>query len=114
MNKKLRSFLLLAVATSGIATHIYAQPKLSKSNVKKVVTAMTLDEKAHPVVGMGMRFGLPAARKDSSKAPVNTSLQGPVIGAIKDKVSGAINETKPTAANSTSYIEELNGFAIGM
>lgn len=89
MNRKLCYFLLLAVATGSITTSTYAQPKLNKGNVKEVVAAMTPDEKAHLVVGMGMRFGPPAARKDSGQAPANTASQGPVIGTTEDKVPGA-------------------------
>jgi len=93
MNKKFCYYLLLVVATGSFATHVYAQPKLNKNNVKDVVAAMTLDEKAHLVVGMGMRFGPPAARRDSSKAPANTTSQGPVIGTTEDKVPGAAGTT---------------------
>jgi hypothetical protein len=44
-----------------------AAPQLEKNSVKEIVTAMTLQEKTHLVVGTGMRFGPPLGRRDSAK-----------------------------------------------
>lgn len=55
-------------------------PKLGKNSINEVIAAMTLEEKAHLVVGNGFR--MPGA------AP-----QGPVIGQTQDKVPGAAGTT---------------------
>src|SRR5256885_452276 len=70
-------------------------PQLGKSSIKEVIKAMTLEEKAHLVVGMGMRFGPPAvatAKRDSSKTAI-TVAQGHVIGRTEVKVLGAVVAT---------------------
>ncbi len=87
--KKNLGYLVLLLATAGIAVHAHAQPKLNAGNIKEVVAAMTLDEKAHLVVGMGMNMGalMGNAKKDSGAA------QGPVIGTTQDKVPGAAGTT---------------------
>src|SRR3954451_10296187 len=66
-----------------------ALPQLGKNSVKEVIAAMTLEEKAHLVVGTGMRLG-PPARRDSAKAAVP---QQPVIGQTEQKVPGAAGTT---------------------
>src|SRR5882762_1879433 len=66
-------------------------PQLGKNSVKEVIAAMTLEEKAHLVVGMGMRFGPPQARRDSSKT--TAPQQQPVIGQTQQKVPGAAGTT---------------------
>ncbi len=45
----------------GLVVHVMAQnaPQLNRSNVKQVVAAMTLEEKAALVVGTGMNFQMP-------------------------------------------------------
>jgi beta-glucosidase len=67
-------------------------PKLGKDPVKKVIAAMTLEEKAALVVGTGMRMpGGPPPSPDA-KAPVNPPANppaGPVIGSTQSLVPGA-------------------------
>ncbi|MGD0754813.1 MAG: glycoside hydrolase family 3 N-terminal domain-containing protein [Bacteroidales bacterium] len=67
-------------------------PKLGKDPVKKVIAAMTLEEKVSLVVGTGMRmpFGPPpsANAKPPANPPANPP-SGPVIGQTKDLVDGA-------------------------
>jgi beta-glucosidase len=85
------SVLLVFLVLSG-----YSQAgntlKLGKDQVKKVISAMTLEEKAALVVGTGMRMpgGPPpsANAKPPSNPPANTP-QGPVVGATQSLVSGA-------------------------
>lgn len=57
-------------------------PQLGKAPVKNVISAMTLEEKAALVVGMGMR--MPGAQP---------SANGPAIGQTQDKVQGAAGTT---------------------
>lgn len=90
MKKNLGSLVLLIATTMSVSQHVHAQPKLNKNNVKEVVAAMTLDEKAHLVVGMGMNLG--PIRRDSSKSSAPAQ-QGPTIGATQDKVPGAAGTT---------------------
>src|SRR6476620_10003742 len=66
-------------------------PQLGKNSVKDVIAAMALEEKAHLVVGMGMRFGPAAARRDSTKS--SASQQQPVLGQTQQKVPGAAGTT---------------------
>ncbi len=66
-------------------------PQLRKNSVKEVIAAMTLEEKAHLVVGMGMRFGPQPPRRDSTKTPALQ--QQPVIGQTQQKVPGAAGTT---------------------
>ncbi len=70
-----------------------AAPKLGKDPVKKVIAAMTLEEKAGLVVGTGMRWpggappaGLPNAAGTHGSPNVTNS---PVIGQTQDLVPGA-------------------------
>jgi len=66
-------------------------PQLGKNSIKEVIAAMTLEEKAHLVVGMGMRFGPQPPRRDSTKTPALQ--QQPVIGQTQQKVPGAAGTT---------------------
>lgn len=75
------SFSLTASSQTGIS------PKLGKDLVKKVIAAMTLEEKASLVVGTGMRMpGAPPA--------VNTP-ESPVVGLIQDLVASAAGTSFP-------------------
>lgn len=75
---KVRSiFLALACAT---AISVCAQPRLSKSNIKDVVAAMTLDEKVEFIHGIGMG--------------VTGAGNGPVAGSVAGRVPGAAGLTQ--------------------
>src|SRR5579875_814387 len=94
-----RMLLATCAAWFFFCTQLQAQnnkplPQLGKSPIKEVIAAMTLEEKAHMVVGMGMRFGPPpAARRDSSNRSAAPVQNGPVIGHTQDKVPGAAGTT---------------------
>jgi len=67
-------------------------PKFGKDPVKKVISAMTLEEKAAFVVGTGMQMPggpPPSARNNQQGNPPANSPQGPVIGQTKSLVAGA-------------------------
>jgi beta-glucosidase len=89
------SVLCLAFFLSGSAQNT-AIPKLGRDPVKKIISAMTLEEKAALVVGTGMRMpeGLPPSLdgKPPSTPPAGTS-QGPVIGETESLVAGAAGTT---------------------
>lgn len=81
MKSKLSLLVVLFYAVfSGSILLAQQLPQLGKSSVKEVVKAMTLEEKAKLVVGLGMKF--PGA---------NTG--GPTIGQTEDKVPGAAGTT---------------------
>ena len=84
------SVLCLAFFMSGSAQS--TSPKLGKDPVKKIISAMTLEEKAALVVGTGMLMqGEPSPSPDGKPPathPENTT-QGPVIGATQNLVAGA-------------------------
>ena len=81
------SLLGLAIFVSGNSQNP-AGPKLGRDPVKKVVAAMTLEDKAALVVGTGMRMpgGPPPA---SNAKPGENPPAGPVIGQTKSLVEGA-------------------------
>lgn len=86
------SVLLVSCVISG-NSQTSNTPKLGKDPVKKVIAAMTLEEKAALVVGTGMRMpGVPAPATNNAKPPANppaTPLSGPVIGQTQTLVAGA-------------------------
>jgi len=80
-------------------------PKLGTSSVKQVVAAMTLQEKANLVVGMGFKMpGMPPPRKGQKPAPVD-------IGGFKlppsDPEAYEIPEKVPGTAGRTHAIPRL-------
>lgn len=82
----LGSFLLSGISQTGNA------PKLGKDPVKKVIAAMTLEEKAALVVGTGMRMPGGPPPSTNGKPPVNppaNTPSGPVIGSTQSLVAGA-------------------------
>ena len=96
------SLLCIAFSLTGITQNAVA-PKLGKDPVKKIIAAMTLEEKVGLVVGLGMKMpagmppmgpggpGAPGAPPSGSPSPA--SQQGPVVGTTQDLVSGAAGTT---------------------
>jgi beta-glucosidase len=89
------SVLCLSFFLSGNAQNT-SGPKLGKDPVKKVISAMTLEEKAALVVGTGMRMPGGPPPSDNSKPasgqtvnPPANAPQGPVVGATQSLVAGA-------------------------
>ena len=76
----MKKIILLSAAVLALAGCQNGEPQLATSSVKKVLKAMTLEEKAHLVIGMGM------AGNDGSSA---------VVGATQDIVPGAAGTTYP-------------------
>jgi len=90
--KRIIISLVLSIAffISGNSQNIIA-PKLGKDPVKKVIAAMTLEEKAALVVGTGMRMPGGPPPSPNGNPPANTPAlsSGPVIGATQSLVAGA-------------------------
>lgn len=87
----------------GIAQNL---PQLGKAPVRDVIAAMTLEEKAKLLVGVGRGFGAPpgqagrrdsgATRRDSAARPASAAgpaPTGPMIGNTEQKVPGAAGTT---------------------
>lgn len=70
-------------------------PQLGKNSVKEIVKAMSLEQKAKLVVGMGMVFHLPPPGKSKIKLPKGFKLPGQFQEAaqIPQKVPGAAGRT---------------------
>ena len=99
-----RSVTALAVVFSYFALTAQGQvkkplPKLGKSSLKQVVAAMTLEEKAKLVVGMGFKMpGMPPPEKGKKQQPVNIGgftlpPSDPEAYEIPEKVPGAAGRT---------------------
>jgi beta-glucosidase len=83
--------LFLACFVSGYAQNA-AAPRLGNDPVTKIVSAMTLEEKAAIVVGTGMKMsGGPAPSPDGKTPAISPAnpMQGPVIGKTQSLVAGA-------------------------
>ena len=76
----MKRIILLSAAALALAACQGGEPQLGKASVDKVLKAMTLEEKVHFVIGMGM------AGSDGSSA---------VVGATQDIVPGAAGTTYP-------------------
>ena len=76
----MKKIMLLSAAVLALAGCQSGEPQLANSPVKKVLKAMTLEEKVHFVIGMGM------AGSDGTTA---------VVGATDDIVPGAAGTTYP-------------------
>ncbi len=101
----------MVAATIIFATHLHAQqaaPQLGKSPVKDVVNAMTLEEKAKLVVGMGFRFASPVpVKRDSSAARRDTAAAVPAFRLPPIDPADDIPEKVPGAAGRTHAIARL-------
>ncbi len=92
-------FLTFSVFMVILPIEIHAQttllPQLGKNSIKDIISAMTLEEKVHLVVGMGMnKAAIPSSIKDSNDNTSHSLLaNGPVIGQTMDKVAGAAGTT---------------------
>lgn len=94
-------FLFGISIVSIIACKNNANPKLGDSPIKKVVAAMTLEEKANFVVGMGMKFDIPDSilkKMPGGKNPFTPGEDkkkesGPVVGTTEVLVPGAAGTT---------------------
>jgi beta-glucosidase len=101
MKKFAQPLLWLAAAFSfSIKLHAQSGPQLGKSPVKTIIAAMTLEEKAKLVVGMGFRFQSPVPRRDTgANAARDTTVRRPQMPAadpadnIPEKVPGAAGRT---------------------
>ncbi|OFY43594.1 MAG: glycosyl hydrolase [Bacteroidetes bacterium RBG_13_44_24] len=102
MRNKLLVFLI--ISSMGLISFSQTAPQLGKDPVAKVIGAMTLEEKASLVVGMGMRMnfsgGAPGQqgqgrppRPENANPPANALPGGTVIGQTQDLVAGAAGTT---------------------
>jgi beta-glucosidase len=92
MKRILISSVLIFVFLMSASSQIANTPKLGKDPVKKVIAAMTLEEKASLVVGTGMRMPGGPPPSPTGNAPGNPPAaqpSGPVIGETQSLVAGA-------------------------
>jgi beta-glucosidase len=85
---KNKIIILTLTLSVGLISYAQTAPQLGKDPVKKVVAAMTLEEKATLVVGGGMR--MPGAPRETARALEQMS---PVVGQTQDLVPGAAGTT---------------------
>ena len=107
LDRLIKLFLTGIVLSLSISLMAQNAPKLTKSNIKQVISAMTLEEKAKLVVGTGMNFQMPPPgngdRPDSTRRQNRPGGQnppggqdrqgGPTIGSTEVLVNGAAGTT---------------------
>jgi len=104
INHKLTFTTALLVLAGLFQSQVQAQagkplPKLGKSSVKQVIAAMTVEEKAKLVVGMGFKFpGMPAPKKGEKQKPIDIGgfklpPSDPEAYEIPEKVAGTAGRT---------------------
>lgn len=94
MKKSILLFIVLCLIFIPGKSQNGQEPQLGKDPVKKVIAAMTLEEKASLVVGVSSRRGggqPPAAGQNAPAAPPS----GPMIGQTQSLVAGAAGTTYP-------------------
>jgi len=99
---KLIAALLLTISVFTLSVKAQATkplPKLGKSSLKEVIAAMTVQEKAKLVVGMGFKFpGMPAPKKGEKPKPIDIGgfklpPSDPEAYEIPEKVAGTAGRT---------------------
>ncbi len=109
-NQRAMPFFALATALL-LTTQTHAQasaPQLGKAPVKDVIAAMTLEEKAKLVVGMGFRFQSPVpTRRDSSTAKKDTTSAAPAFKLPPIAPGDDIPEKVPGSAGRTHAVPRL-------
>ena len=80
-----KTILLVAAI---VCTQLISAQKNKQPTAKELVSKMTLDEKVHLLVGMGMKMPAGISLPDGSKTQ-----DGPVVGETLDKVEGAAGTT---------------------
>jgi beta-glucosidase len=102
INYKSIAWLLMVISLFTLTANAQAKkplPKLGKSSVKQVIAAMTVEEKAKLVVGMGFKFpGMPAPAKGEKPKPVDIGgfklpPSDPEAYEIPEKVAGTAGRT---------------------
>jgi len=107
LDRLIKLFLTGIVLSLSISLMAQNAPQLTKSNIKQVISAMTLEEKAKLVVGTGMNFQMPPPgngdRPDSTRRQNRPGGQnppggqdrqgGPTIGSTEVLVNGAAGTT---------------------
>ena len=86
MNKVL--FTTIICLSLFVQANAQRKPQLGKNTNEEVIKAMTLEEKARLLVGMGMKLPFPVPGLDD-----NAPGGGPVIGASENEVPGAAGTT---------------------
>ena len=100
--------VMLAILLSAVAFNAHAQakkpvPQLGKSSLKAVIDAMTVEEKAKLVVGMGFKFpGMPAPDKGEKPKPIDIGgfklpPSDPEAYEVPEKVAGTAGRTHAIA-----------------
>jgi beta-glucosidase len=101
--KWISTFAAAIILPASILAQEQQVPQLGKASVKQVVAAMTLEEKAKLVVGMGFKMpGAAPARRSNTDRPKSDSVSkegfqlppvDPTDAAIPEKVAGAAGRT---------------------
>jgi len=102
INYKPIATLLIAISAFVLTVNAQAKkplPQLGKSSMKQVIAAMTVEEKAKLVVGMGFKFpGMPAPAKGEKPKPIDIGgfklpPSDPEAYEIPEKVAGTAGRT---------------------
>lgn len=92
----------------GTCQQIQSLPQLGKSEIKDVISAMTLEEKAALVVGTGLKMGKLSANNSGFKIP-NQPIPGSLAAKTKVYVSGATGRTLEIPRLGITTMEMADG-----